>query len=475
MSDNGQILRLLDDSELEHVVDELKSHISGEGELQITAGSWWGGGQRWARNRAVLTSGRRDVYVFITRRLRGAMGLVSTNQIDSASLKGAAEYVEHYVKKWAQNTAPDIMLEAPEWKADGTNVWSDATFARTPVENGETVTRLAQKSELEGLLSAGYIETTGSNVVRYNRDDWGREKIRRGRVTQAQCSVTVRHPKATGSGWAGGSSFDLQRIDIPAISDLAFEKCVKSLDPVRMEPGRYQTILDPQATATFASFLVGALKRTVPESGYPSPMLLGPDASVRRFRSKLGIRVVDERITIHHNPDDPIIGTHVSEGVAPVVLINKGVLTSMYNDYSHSIHELSQLNYNAIRSSFKMDGNQTSMEEMIQSTARGLLVTRVSTPRSVDPTSMLLTGLTRDGLWLIESGKITRAVKNFRWTESPLFIFNNVEQLGESVPVFSPKATRTPFGSSFHETLTNISVPAIKVNDFSFTSTVDAI
>jgi predicted Zn-dependent protease len=110
------------------------------------------------------------------------------------------------------------------------------------------------------------------------------------------------------------------------------------------------------------------------------------------------------------------------------------------------------------------------MEEMIRSTRRGLVVTRFSNLRLLDTTggSMLSTGLTRDGLWLVENGKITKAVKNFRFTESPLFMLNSVEQLGVPVPVFRP--TRHEGGE-----LTPAIVPPLKVRDFSFTSTIDAI
>jgi predicted Zn-dependent protease len=98
---------------------------------------------------------------------------------------------------------------------------------------------------------------------------------------------------------------------------------------------------------------------------------------------------------------------------------------------------------------------------MIATTKRGLIVTRFWGTSMVDPFSILLTGVTRDGLWLIENGKISKAVKNLRFTESPLFAFNQVDQLGPPVPIFSPRLPAV--------------VPAVKVRDFSFTALVDAI
>jgi predicted Zn-dependent protease len=114
-----------------------------------------------------------------------------------------------------------------------------------------------------------------------------------------------------------------------------------------------------------------------------------------------------------------------------------------------------------------MSGGDTSVDEMIATTKRGLLVTRFSNLRGLDGTSLLSTGLTRDGLWLVENGKISKAVKNFRFTESPLFMLNSIEQLGVPVRVFRPTGT----GGE----LTPGIVPPLKVRDFSFTSAIDAI
>ena len=105
------------------------------------------------------------------------------------------------------------------------------------------------------------------------------------------------------------------------------------------------------------------------------------------------------------------------------------------------------------------------MDEMISSTPRGLLITRFSGIQMIDHSSLLCTGLTRDGLWLIEKGKISKAVRNMRFTESPLFVLNNVKQLGTPAPIFSVQR---------NEPLSAI-VPPVKADDFSFTSMVDAV
>ena len=106
-----------------------------------------------------------------------------------------------------------------------------------------------------------------------------------------------------------------------------------------------------------------------------------------------------------------------------------------------------------------MSGGDQSLEALIAGTERGILVTRFWYIRPVDPRTVLYTGLTRDGTFLIEKGKITKAVKNFRFNDSPLFLLNNLEAVGQSVRVAEGGAV----------------VPALKARDFSFTSLSDAV
>jgi len=113
--------------------------------------------------------------------------------------------------------------------------------------------------------------------------------------------------------------------------------------------------------------------------------------------------------------------------------------------------------------SMKMLGGPTTTEEMIRSTPRGILVTRLWYLRSVDPRTILYTGLTRDGVFLIEGGRITRAVKNFRFNESPLFMLDNVEAIGPAIRIAGAESSGT------------FVMPALKVRNFNFTSASDAV
>lgn len=446
-------------------------------DYRICVSSKWRGGQRWARNKSFLTSDQRTIAISLGRALHGTVGAyVDVNQIDVESLKNASDYMGIWINKFGIHKAVDMWVQPPTLTSSGITPWSESTFNRTPSDNADEVKKLVTQATSDGLMSAGYIETVGANSVVFSMDQYGQEYRRTAAVTQAQCSITVRSPKGNASGWAGGSSFDLKTLDLGQIARLALDKCVRSADPVRIEPGRYQVVLEPQATSPLAGSLLYALNRFNAETNPGSPFALNRDESIGRWRTKLGLRILDERFNMYHDPSDPIMGTHKSEGLEKVQYIKDGVLVSLYDSPGRRIVEVfDSEGQNIERKSTKIEGTETDISELILSTTRGLLVTRFVDYETIDNGSLLATGITRDGLWLIEKGKITKSVRNLRFTESPLFAFNNIEQIGKSVLTFNPSDTYLGNDLNFHDSLHNLVVPALRINDFSFTSTVDAI
>jgi predicted Zn-dependent protease len=293
------------------------------------------------------------------------------------------------------------------------------------------------------------------------------------RWTQAQCSITVRDAEGPGSGWAGRSGSDWAQVDPDGLAARAVEKCLASRTPVTIEPGRYTVILEPQAVADLLDPMldspsIGA--RMMDEAGRPSPWRLVRVPALDTWRTKLGLKVIDERITISHDPADPELGILPEAGMQPVTWFDHGVLTSLGYDRAYALRSLHQNAALRWPVGYRMSGGDITVEEMIRTTKRGLLVTRFSNVSLLDFPSLLATGVTRDGLWLIENGKISKAVKNLRFTESPLFVLNSVEQLGPPERVFRPVSDPyNPLG------LTPAIVPPLEARDFSFTSTIDAI
>ncbi len=475
-SENENTPRVFSKQETADIAEAAVKFASDSGSIKVSISSWWGAGQRWSRNKTSMSSDQRDVMVKIESKKNGGWGEAQTNQIDLDSLKGVIGIAEYYATESADNRALDRMMEKAFWNSPGSNVWSDKTFDPNIMKFVSAIEKVTKMASDDSLLSAGYVGTTGNTAFVYARDEWGRVSTDWGEVTEATCSMTVRHPKGLGSGWAARTSFDISKISIDDIANKAYDKCKASLDPVRIEPGRYTAILEPQAVGELLIGLLWSLKRIFPEQGHKgSPILGGYNQEVNRHYSKLGWKIVDERINLYHDPEDPFVGTHKSDMVGKVNLITNGILTTIFNSYTHEVNEMSELNPSTFRTSFRMDGTDTSTEEMIRGTRKGILITKLAQSHLIDPQSLLFTGVTRDGLWLIENGKISKAVRNFRWIESPMFIFNNIDQIGIEEPISSYWWARGKLIPDFQNSLNNRVVPTMKVRDFNFSSTIDAI
>ena len=472
--------RILSREECDEIFARVRTLASGGGETAVSISSWWQGELRWARNRVSLASDRRDNVVVVSRTIEnGEVAAVATNQLDDASLEGAVRAAERRSALGSKmGRGVGFYPDLPKYERPPGAIWSDATYGLTTESRGDVARALIAPAAAKGKLSAGYLEVRAASSATLNdsfpelRDGapafWAEPYVA---WTQAHCSTTVRDSKGMGSGWAGLSSFDWSAIDAPALGGRALEKCLASQNPVALEPGRYTVILEPQAVADLMEILVPTFAhREVPEQGMASPWLLGGDDAAGLYRSKLGLKVADERITISHDTADPALGivARHTERHGLVKFIDRGVLTSLGHFQQTDLAQLRGREHLRGLTAYRMSGGETSVDEMIRTTRRGLLVTRLSNLRLLDGVSMLSTGLTRDGLWLVENGKISKAVKNFRFTESPLFMLNSIEQLGVPAPVFRP--TKNEGGE-----LTPAVVPPLKVRDFSFTSTIDAI
>lgn len=467
--------RLLSRDRMTTIMEAVRSFSDGQGITACRLTAWWRGEVRWARNRISLASERRDYRLSLTRIINGGRGEISINQLDDQALQTAIRYAERDARLVSQRHQPPSMdVPVPELPHPSTLVWSDSTF-NLGIEQRSAVGRsLTKASEERSMFSSGYLECRGSEVMSWA---WGQDVTdvnpddipmvttpEYSRHTQAQCSMTVRHPKGSGSGWAGVSAFNWSSIDSQLLADVALQKCLNSVNPVAIEPGRFTVILEPQAVAALVGAFMGAFARSEVENG-GSIFTLGRDEALKIWRSRLGMKVVDERITIAHDPMDPALGVLPSPGLSPLTFVEKGVLVNL--EYNRT-YALSALNYNlplSARPGYKMSGGNTTVNEMISSTTRGILVTRFSGIDILDTSSILMTGITRDGLWLVENGAVTKSIKNMRFTDSPVFVLNQIEQIGAPVPVFEP----LPFG------LNPVFVPPIKSNDFSFSSTFDSI
>lgn len=299
------------------------------------------------------------------------------------------------------------------------------------------------------LVAAGFFEShDGFSAVESSAGAFGYHA-----ATEADFSATVRTPDGTGSGWAQANSFRAGDVDWAAVGQRAVDKAERSQTPRALAPGRYTVILEPAAVAGLLGPLRMALQARNADEGRSF-------FSRKGGGNRVGDKMFADNVTIMSNPADPLVPSRPFDGdglaLGPQTWIEKGVLRELaYGRYWAAQKGRPP---NGMPSNFVMQGGAATLEQMIQSTERGLLVTRFWYIRHVDPRTLLLTGLTRDGVFWIEQGRIAHPVNNFRFNESPATLFANAEAL--SVPV------RTDAG---------MAVPAIKATGFNMASVSAAV
>ncbi|MGQ0647368.1 MAG: TldD/PmbA family protein, partial [Gemmatimonadaceae bacterium] len=273
------------------------------------------------------------------------------------------------------------------------------------------------------------------------------------RSTDANYTLTARTDDGTGSGWAGATENDWAKLDFAGVGKRAIDKARASRNPVALEPGRYTVVLEPDATSDLIPLMAGALQARAAEEGR-SAFAKGGGAT------KLGEKIVDERVTLLSDPADPLIlGTPFDGDGMPLgrqTWITRGVLSQLA--YTRYWANRQGKTATGGTNSLRLEGGTASLDELIAGTERGVLVTHCWYIRAVDQRTLVYTGLTRDGTFLIEGGKIARPIKNFRFNDSPLFMLNNLDAIGRPV--------RTAGGDA---------MPPISVRDFHFTSLSDAV
>jgi predicted Zn-dependent protease len=286
------------------------------------------------------------------------------------------------------------------------------------------------------------------------------------RSTDVNLSTTVRTPDRTGSGWASAGARDWSTLDPGALASRAAQKAVASRNPQAIEPGSYTVVLEPQAVADLVPLLGGAFNARAADEGR-SPF------SKAGGGTKIGDKIADERVTILSDPTDADLLAAPFDGeglpIGRHVWIENGILKNLsYSRYWAAKKGVPPTGGGGggggggfgggLPGGLKMLGGTKSTDEIIAGTQRGVLITHFFYIRALDPRTVLLTGLTRDGTFLIENGKITRSLKNFRWNESPLFMLAKIEDIG--------RAERTAAGQV---------MPTIRASDFHFTSLSDAV
>jgi predicted Zn-dependent protease len=276
------------------------------------------------------------------------------------------------------------------------------------------------------------------------------------RSSRAELSVTARSADETGSGYYSGDHFDASRLDAQRIAEEAVNKAVRSREPKPIEPGVYPVLLEPQAVSDLISFLTNAFDARTAEEGRSA--FSGKDGKTR-----LGEAMFSDKLNLYSDPMHPELPATpaTDEGIpaARLSLIKGGVIENFRYPRFWAQERKREPSPGPVNYIMEGTGPAASIDDMIKGMKRGLLISRFWYVRVVDPRTLVLTGLTRDGLWWIENGQIRHPVRNLRFNQSVLAMLApwNVEAIGAP------------------QRLAPYMVPPLRLGSFTFTSISDAI
>ena len=420
-------------------------------ELSINVGGGESAGSRFTNNTMSANLSRNDDQLTITARIGKREGNATTNKLDDAALKAAVEAAEFAASIAPPN--PEQMPMLGPQKYPEIDSWRERLAAATPMDRARLLKICADVCRKQGVNGYGFLST--SNTYSYSANTAGNEYY--GRDTVAGYSMTARTKDATGSGWANQIAVrDLKDFDMERVAQSACEKAVRSREPKMVEPGRWTVILEPAAAITFLGHIAQSLNGRAADEGRSA--MFNRDKKTNR----VGEQVLGENVTIRTEPLNPrILGGAATGGGLParnITWFEKGVLKNLF--YDRYWAEQKKVEPTVPPSYLSMEGGTATIEEMIRSTERGLLITHFWYVVFTDPQTVSYTGITRDGLFLIEKGKITMPCVNMRFNDSAISIFNNVTMLGK------PEPQGGGFGNPQGINL----VPPMKVENFNFRS-----
>jgi predicted Zn-dependent protease len=398
----------------------------------------------------------------------GKTARATTNRFDDESLKRAVQSAEGIAKVQERDLDRLPMAKAEEGDAGKgeppvPSRWFDQTAAITPADRAQAVGRIVDVAKKNGLVTAGIYSSSQSTEAVVNSN--GLRAFHR--QTSAEASITML--AGDSSGWQKANSPDVSNLDAVRLAEVAARKARESRGPKELAPGKYTVILEPAAVLDLIGFMFW-------DFGGLSIL------DQRSFlQNRIGTRLFGENITIVDDVTHPLQSNAPFDGEGVrrhrVGLVEKGVIRNLVyarntaakmrrSEYAGKVggiartghgfplpNEMGEAPANIV---FITPGGEQTVEQMIAGTERGVLITRLWYIREVDPYEKILTGMTRDGTFLVEGGKVKHGIRNFRFNQSLIELLNHVEAMGRPVRASGEEAF-------------DMVVPAMKVNEFNFT------
>lgn len=415
-------------------------------EINVDLDGGRSGNTRFALNSVTTCADHDTLFVSVTACYGKRHGSASCTEIDDISLKRLVQRAEELARFSPED--PEYMpLLGPQDYAD-LEPYAEAATKATPELRVKAVLSTIEHAESKGLTAAGFyghnygFSAAGNSAGLFSYY----------RSSGAGFSATVRTLDGAGSGWATSNSHNIDDVDYETVGGVAAQKAVASQNPIELEPGVYPVILEPQAIPEFLGTAFHSMNTRGADEGrtfYAKP----------GGGNKIGEKIMGDNITVTSDPANallpcPPVG---SDGfpVQPGTWVANGVLKQL--SCSRYWAQKQGVEHVGGPCNLIFKGGEGTLEDLIKDTKRAVLVTRFWYIRDLDPQTILLTGLTRDGTFLIEDGKIKHAVKNFRFNESPIAVLNKITGMSQPERV----------GGSL--------VPAMRASEFTFSSTSDSV
>lgn len=436
---------MLNEQEAKKLIDKILSYSKAD-EISVTINGGRTGNIRYARN-TVSTNGETDnLALSVTSVFGKRSGTATGNEFDDAALEKVVRRSEE-IAKLAPESPEYMPVLGPQQYAQGMN-YSENTARIDPVARVDAALASIQACIASKTTAAGYLEdSTSFLAIGNNKGLFGYNKS-----TSGEFTVTARTADEMGSGYGVSYFTDATKLDTKRATETAIKKAVASKEAKEVKPEKFTVILEPQAAYDLISLLVNAMDARSADEGRSY-------FGKRGAGNRIGDQLFNDKVTI---TSDPFNADNPANPFAPdgrargsVTWVENGVLKAL----PYTRYWAAQKNVDAVPppAGFMMQGTDGSLDDLIKGTEKGILVTRFYYIRLVDPQTLVYTGLTRDGTFLIEKGEVKHAIKNFRFNESPAAMLANLEVLGKPVRI------------------NNSMIPPMKIREFNFTSLSDAV
>ena len=448
---------LLSESDARALTEKLLSYVKAD-DAQVSVGSEKYSHLRFAANAFTTSGARENTTAVVTVWIDKKRGSSSTNEIDDDSLRATVAQAEELARISPVDREYLPTLGRQVYKP--VNGYAEATSNISLNERARAINDVIGSCEKAGVVGAGFHQARGAAGASATKNgNFGYE-----RSSLVSLSTTARTPDGGSSGYFLRNHFDVAKLDVKRVSREAIRKAVQSRQPRTLEPGVYPAILEPQAVADlFSNFAFTFDARSADEGRSPFSLPGG--------KTKVGQQIFDERINVYSDPwNAELPGSQATQSGIPaerVQLVRNGVLENLVYSRFWAKQKDKEPTPGPVNSIMESSMSPVTLEDMIKATDRGILLGRFWYIRGVDPRVALQTGLTRDGIWYIEKGKIQYPVKNFRFNQSLMQLLapGNVDMIGV------PERVGSAEGQGGSSSL----LPALKVKEFHFTSQSEAV